>query len=172
MLRPIAYYYKTHPNGTINYINAMGNPILYWLGAIAVLLCLILGLYQLRNWWVRGGTHPARNRISGGKLNSHQFPIYIPLYLLASFAGHYLPWSLSRRCIFLYHYMPASVFAFMAIAYVTAWGSTQTMTDRPKMSKYIVLAIALAFMFWLPIYLGLPITAFHQRLLIWFTSWI
>jgi dolichyl-phosphate-mannose-protein mannosyltransferase len=164
MLRPIAYYYKTHPNGTISYINAMGNPILYWLGAIAILLGLIGCLYQLRNIWVRDGW-------AAGKLNSHQFPIYIPLYLVASYAGHYLPWSLSRRCIFLYHYMPASVFAFMAIAYVTAWGSTQAMTDLPKMSKYIVVAIALAFIFWLPIYIGLPITEFHRRLLIWFTSW-
>ena len=143
----------------------MGNPILYWLGSIAILLCLILCLYQLRNWWTR-------SQGGGGKLNSQQFPIYIPLYLLSSFAGHYLPWSLSRRCIFLYHYMPASVFTFMAIAYVTAWGSTQTMTDLPKISKYIVVAIALAFMFWLPIYMGLPITAFHQQLLIWFNSWI
>ncbi len=169
MLRPIAYYYKTHADGTINYINAMGNPILYWLGAIAILLCLIVCLYQLNNWWVRGW---GQDSWVGGKLNSQQFPIYIPLYLLSSFVGHYLPWSLSRRCIFLYHYMPASVFAFMAIAYVTAWGSTQTMTELPKISKYIVLAISLAFMFWLPIYMGLPITAFHQQLLIWFNSWI
>lgn len=168
MLRPIAYYYKTHPSGTINYINAMGNPILYWLGAIAMLLCLILCIYQLRNRWVRRG---GLDRWCGGKFNSPQFPIYLPLYLLSSFAGHYLPWSLSRRCIFLYHYMPASVFAFMAIAYVTAWGSTQTMSDLPKISRYTVVAIAVAFIFWLPVYVGLPITAFHQRLLIWFPSW-
>jgi dolichyl-phosphate-mannose-protein mannosyltransferase len=164
MLRPIAYYYKTHPDGTINYINAMGNPILYWLGAIAILLCLILCFYQLRNWWIC-------DQGAWRKLSSNQFPIYIPLYLLASFAGHFLPWSLSRRCIFLYHYMPASVFAFMAIAYVTAWGSAQTTTNLPKISKYIVVAIAGAFIFWLPIYVGFPITAFYQRLLIWFPSW-
>jgi dolichyl-phosphate-mannose--protein O-mannosyl transferase len=168
MLRPIAYYYKVHSDGTINYINAMGNPILYWLGAIAILLCLILCLDRIRNWWVRFWK---QGRWVGRNLNSDQFPIYIPLYLLSSFAGHFLPWSLSRRCIFLYHYMPASVFAFMAIAYVTAWGSTQTATNLPKVSKYIVVAIALAFIFWLPIYIGLPITGFYQRLLIWFPSW-
>jgi dolichyl-phosphate-mannose-protein mannosyltransferase len=168
MLRPIAYYYKTRSDGTITYINAMGNPILYWLGAIAILLCLSLCLYQLHNWCIRC---EEQDRWDWRKLNSDRFPIYIPLYLLCSFAAHYLPWSLSRRCIFLYHYMPASVFAFMAIAYVVAWGSTQTTTDLPKISKYIVVAIALAFIFWLPIYLGLTITAFHQRLLIWFPSW-
>jgi dolichyl-phosphate-mannose-protein mannosyltransferase len=164
MLRPIAYYFKIHSDLTVTYINAMGNPILYWLGAIAILLCAFVFLYQL----IR--------KLSGDRwlkenLMFDNFPTLIPIYLTASFAGHYLPWSLSRRCIFLYHYMPASVFAFMAIAYVTAWLSCQDIPILQQSSKFIVAAIALAFLFWSPIYLGLTIPTWYQSLLLWFPSW-
>jgi dolichyl-phosphate-mannose--protein O-mannosyl transferase len=168
MLRPIAYYYKVHSDRTVTYINAMGNPILYWLGAIAILFCVLVCLYQLVRKLILK-LHAYR------WLNENpipdDFPTLIPIYLIASFAGHYLPWSLSRRCIFLYHYMPASVFAFMAIAYVTAWLSYQDMPILQQSSKFIVVAIALAFLFWSPIYLGLTIPTWYQSLLLWFPSW-
>jgi dolichyl-phosphate-mannose-protein mannosyltransferase len=164
MWRPIAYYFKVHSDHTVTYINAMGNPILYWLGAIAILLCAFVFLYQLirklsGNRWLREN------------LIIDDFPALIPIYLIASFAGHYLPWSLSRRCIFLYHYMPASVFAFMAIAYVTAWLSDQDIPILQQSSKFIMAAIALAFLFWSPIYLGLTIPSWYQSLLLWLPSW-
>ncbi|WP_019501902.1 dolichyl-phosphate-mannose--protein mannosyltransferase [Pseudanabaena sp. PCC 6802] len=164
MLRPIAYYFKTHADGTVTYINAMGNPILYWLGAIAILLCAFVLLYQL----IR---KLSRDRWTKNNFILNDFPTLIPVYLIASFAGHYLPWSLSRRCIFLYHYMPASVFAFMAIAYVTAWCSAQDIPILQQSGKFIVAAIALAFLFWSPIYLGLTIPIWYQSLLLWFPSW-
>jgi dolichyl-phosphate-mannose--protein O-mannosyl transferase len=177
MLRPIAYYYKTNPaNDTINYINAMGNPILYWLGAIAILLCSILLLYQLLdrllNLLDRLGYSVGQNLRVADNLQLYNFPIYIPLYLVASFAGNYLPWSLSRRCIFLYHYIPASVFAFMAIAYVTSWCSAQTIPVLQQVGKTMTIAIGLAFLFWLPIYTGLTIPTWYKDLMLWFPSWV
>ena len=60
----------------------------------------------------------------------------------------------------------------MAIAWlVDRWLSSGNSGLR-VMGIVTVLAIGLAFVFWLPIYLGLPLSPAEFQLRIWFPSWV
>jgi len=195
LIRPIAYFFETRPNSMVEFVHAMGNPFLYWLSAIALLICLGLFLGKLivsrlrlspqllTKLGVNLITHP---NFSINLLRSMQ-PIalllteiysqwrsllWFILYVITSFAAHWLPWSLSRRCIFLYHYMPASVFAFAALALVVSQLWQSSMTNMRTLGSGLFALVAIAFIFWLPIYIGLPISSGYLPVLMWLRSWI
>jgi dolichyl-phosphate-mannose--protein O-mannosyl transferase len=179
----------------VEFVHAMGNPILYWLSAIALLISLGLLLGKLIVSRLRlspqllaklGGnliTHP---NFSINLLRSMQpFALLLTeiysqwrsllwfiLYVITSFAAHWLPWSLSRRCIFLYHYMPASVFAFAALALVVSQLWQSSMANMRTLGSGLFALVVIAFIFWLPIYIGLPISSAYLPVLMWLRSWI
>jgi dolichyl-phosphate-mannose--protein O-mannosyl transferase len=171
MWRPVAYFYATARSlnetvpaypplpsnaSTLIYdVHAMGNPILWWgaTGAIAILLLLFF--------------LPSPSRLVPVPL-----PWGISLYLLISYAANLLPWAQVSRCTFLYHYMAALIFAEIALAYgVDRWcwqGSWWWWA-----CGCVVLGVSiLAFWFWLPIYLGLPLSPDAYQLRMWFANWI
>jgi len=152
-IRPISYFYKQLPNGNVIDVVAMGNPFLAWIGSIAILGGLPFGI------WLK----TTRQRV---------FDLHSSFYLVTSFAGHLLPWSLSKRCTFIYHYMPASVFAFMSIALIVDWLWRQEAKYLKNCARSIVAISIAGWIFWLPFYLGLPISPLEFRLLMWFPSWI
>jgi dolichyl-phosphate-mannose--protein O-mannosyl transferase len=135
--RPIAYFFQEGADGRYQAIYAMGNPILHWGGFGA-----IVGLWTWRS-----------------PLPRH--------FLYLSFIGHWLPWALSSRCTFLYHYMPAAVFAMIAFA-----GLLDRFWHRGVWAPATLGIVVLAFLWWLPIYTGYPISAIHFRMLMWFANWI
>ena len=100
------------------------------------------------------------------------------IYFVVNYAANWLPWVRVTRCTFLYHYMGALAFSFL----ILAWWLDRWLIDRQN-GRYIVawsaiVLIILAFVFWLPIWLGLPISEFSWRLRIWyfgiksFINWI
>lgn len=184
LIRPVAYFFESRPNGTVEFVHAMGNPFLYWLSAIALLICLglLLGKF-IASKLIFMPQLLAKLSIN---LLRHARPVallfteiylqwrslfWFVLYVTNSFAAHWLPWSLSRRCIFLYHYMPASAFAFMALALVVSlmWQSNSAIFR--VIGSGILGLVAIAFLFWLPIYIGLPISSNYLTMLMWFRSW-
>jgi dolichyl-phosphate-mannose-protein mannosyltransferase len=180
LLRPVAYFYETRAEGKIvEFVHGMGNPFLYWLGAIAIILCcfrLLLTVSPTLREVFQNFLQLLVNLPLGfanglyGRAKIANFP-WMPFYLVSSFLGHWLPWSLSRRCTFLYHYMPASVFAFMSIALVVDWCWQQEEKILRIAGTTMAIAISASFLFWLPIYIGLPISSAHFSVLMWFASW-
>lgn len=142
MLRPLSYYYQSH-DGWVTHVQAMGNPVLWWL----VLAAVLFSLPQLRRrdcpWTLQ--------------------------FALGNYLLQWLPWALIRRCVFLYHYLPALVFGCVVLAWglVTLW---QRGYQRVTGALLALPAIALAF--WLPVYLGLPLTPTAWRWRFWLPSWI
>ncbi len=168
LIRPIAYFFETRPHSMVEFVHAMGNPILYWLSAIALLICLTCLITSKFRFPPKILTR-ALAKISP----QERSPLFwFTLYVTASFFAHWLPWSLSRRCIFLYHYMPASVFAFAALALLVSlmWRSYSKNIRAIGTGLFVVVAIA--FIFWLPIYIGLPISSGYLPVLMWLRSWI
>ncbi|MEC4893610.1 MAG: phospholipid carrier-dependent glycosyltransferase [Oscillatoria sp. PMC 1051.18] len=174
MQHPVAYFYHTARNttetvpqypplptgtGTVIYdVHAMGNPILWWLSSIAIFLLLLLFIFWL--FW-RGL----------GKI-SLTTTTWIALYLVCNYAANLLPWMKVSRCTFIYHYMSASVFAQLALAWIVErWISSEKLFYR-RAGIAVVLSIILAFWFWLPIYLGLPLSEQGFQMRMWFSSWI
>jgi dolichyl-phosphate-mannose--protein O-mannosyl transferase len=156
MIRPVAYFYEKSRDSTqtiVRDVHGMGNPILWWLVAISILTLIITWLKQLK----------AR------KVNNFNF--WIPLYLLLNYGANWLPWAMVHRCAFIYYYMSASIFGFLAIAYlVERWLSDKNLWWR-AMGVNIIFLILMGFTYWLPIYLGLPLSDREFRLRMWLSSW-
>lgn len=174
MWRPVAYFYQTARNTTeqvpaypplpanagkvIYDVHAMGNPILWWLSTAAILLLLVLLVQRL---------------IEGVGWKSPPTPYtWIALYLVLGWLANLLPWVGVTRCTFLYHYMGASVFSGLALAWlVDRW----LYSNKPQYRSAgitVILLVLVAFVFWLPIYLGLPLSRWSYDLRMWFQSWI
>ncbi|PZV14762.1 MAG: dolichyl-phosphate-mannose--protein O-mannosyl transferase [Pseudanabaena sp.] len=168
LIRPVAYFFEMRPNSMVQFVLAMGNPLLYWLSAIALLICLtFLVASKLRFPPKLIAQIDPKNRSQG---QSTLF--WFSFYITTSFLAHWLPWSLSKRCIFLYHYMPASVFAFAALALLVSLMWRSPLLEMRMLGSGIFGIIAIAFIFWLPIYIGLPISSGYLPVLMWLPSWI
>ncbi|NUN63299.1 phospholipid carrier-dependent glycosyltransferase [Pseudanabaena biceps] len=168
LIRPVAYFFETRPNSMVEFVHAMGNPILYWLSAIALLICLAFVIASKMRCTPKFVTELYVHDRSRGQSNSVKFMSYITI----SFAAHWLPWSISRRCTFLYHYMPASVFAFAALALLISLLWQSNFPRIRAIGSGIFGLVAIAFIFWLPIYIGLPISSGYLPVLMWLRSWI
>ena len=156
LIKPIAYWYEDFGE-TVHAVNNLGNPVLWWLSAAAVLLLCLSSLWQSLQ---RGGL------LAGGRSD-------VSSYLLLGYLSNWVPWVLVRRCTYLYLHMPAAVFGFMALA----WLMDRWLTSGPPMVSKVMAglmlgAIALAFLFWLPLSLGSPLTPEQLQLRWWLPSWI
>jgi dolichyl-phosphate-mannose--protein O-mannosyl transferase len=174
MWRPVAYFYQTARNTTepvpaypplpsgvgqvIYDVHATGNPFLWWLSTAAILLLLVLLAQRFLK--VEGWTSPLTSQT------------WIALYLVLNWLANLLPWVRVTRCTFLYHYMGASVFSGLALAWlVDRWLHSK----KPQLRSAgvtIICLILVAFVFWMPIYLGLPLSVRGYEFRMWFPSWI
>jgi dolichyl-phosphate-mannose--protein O-mannosyl transferase len=196
MLRPIAYFYQVTPKDaplpagqwklppsedTVIYdVHSMGNPLLWWLslGAIGLLL-LSLGEQLVAHLKQRAMNSPSARQAlppdpaaESDLQPAASIPWGVPLFLLVNYVANLLPWVRVTRCTFLYHYLSASVFAWMALA----WFCDRWLVSREPAARWlslaIILGIGLAFLFWLPIYLGLPLSPLEFQWRMWFRSWV
>jgi dolichyl-phosphate-mannose--protein O-mannosyl transferase len=181
MLRPMAYYYQTAasineplpvmgpplPTGTgkVFYdVHAMGNPFLWWFSLAAIVF-----LFGMLGWLVI-------NKLAQHKRLSALFPlstdIWIILYVLLNYAINLLPWVRVTRCLFIYHYMTAIVFGFMALAWLVDQCLRSYYIQLRGLGVTVIFIVLIAFVFWMPLYLGLPLSPEEYKLRMWFTSWI
>ncbi len=183
MLRPVSYFYQRAaslsepmpmlgpplPANKANYIYsvyAMGNPLLWWSTTIAIALVLGLCVWQGELWLrrLRNAESPALG------LYIQDQPVLV--YIATSYIANLLPWLSISRCAFLYHYMPAYLFASLALAWmIESWLKSQWLSLR-IVAVIIISASLVGFFFWLPFYLGLPLSPEAWQLRIWLQTWI
>ena len=174
MLRPIAYFYEKARNATemppllpplppgtgkvIFDVHAIGNPILWWLSTAAILILIV----QLAHTFLQGG--------------GWKYPLkpsnWIGLYLIINYAANLLPWVRVTRCTFIYHYMGSSVFATLALAWIIDQWLHSPKPILKKTGVTVIFLVLLAFIFWMPIYLGLPLDQQAYQIRMWLQSWI
>ena len=165
MIRPIGYFFSSS-----DAIDAFGNkitlfkdvhlfpnPFLYWFSAIAI---LTMGVQWLKLFW---------QWINQGTVS---YKFYLFMFLLLGYFANLLPWALVSRCVFLYQYQPASVFAFLALAWYLAQLLKSESLKYKMLSWGILTIIVISFLYWLPFQLGITLEsdAFYSRM--WFQSWI
>ena len=177
MLRPVAYFYQRVEH-TATTIHAMGNPVLWWLATAAV---LALGLGWLaRPMALVGWAKPAcpSASFSGDGHGQSPLPILrselrtkgVVPFIVINYVTNWLPWALVSRCTFLYHAMGMAAFSLLGLAWLMAqW--LEHRRHRPW-ALALLSAIALSFWFWLPLYLGMPLSleSLHRRWLL--PGWI
>jgi dolichyl-phosphate-mannose--protein O-mannosyl transferase len=182
MLRPVAYFYKTVSSANepvpvvgpplpeasakvIYDVHAMGNPILWWFSTAAILYALwvvarsVLTSFSFANTWI------SRDRAVSGN-------VWIYLYFVLNWLANLLPWMRVSRCTFLYHYMGASVFAALALAWIIDRWLHSYRKNLRVLGVTAIFLILIAFVFWMPVYLGLPLSPESYRWRMWLPSWV
>ena len=97
MLRPIRYFYGVNGEGLLQVVIAIGNPLIWWSGTLAVLA----GIFDV-----------ARKAVSR-KLSADD-PM-IPIVL--GYVFFLVPWIPGTRIPYIYNYLPIYPFAILALAY-------------------------------------------------------
>lgn len=183
MLRPVSYFYQLAsslqegmpmtgpplPLDKAKYVYsvyAMGNPPLWWFTTAAIAFTLGVALWQmaLRLKQIR---KPLQYR---PRFNAQ--PQYLPLYLATAYAAHLLPWLSISRCAFLYHYMPAYLFSSLALAWLLEAWLKSPIKILCGLALAVIALSLVGFLFWLPFYLGLPLSPLEWQWRTWFRSWI
>lgn len=157
LIKPISYWYEeagTLAQEQVFAVNNLGNPALWWLSGSSVLLLGIERLSQLR-------------------LSIQHRSSSVTDYLLIGYLANWLPWMLVTRCTYNYLHMPAAVFGFMLLAWLMSrWLRRESPVSSRWFGFFMLGAIALAFFFWLPLSLGLPLSAEQLQIRWWLPSWI
>jgi dolichyl-phosphate-mannose--protein O-mannosyl transferase len=158
LLRPMAYFYETGGAGTETpteqpwaiALYGMGNPVLWWL-ATAALTLMVMHLIQAR----RRGHWP-------------------PLLALSCVAtlSLWLPWAGVSRSTFLYHYQPAALMAEVGLAALMARWLTHRRPSWRWLGGGLLGLIIASFLFWLPLWLGWPLSLEALGWRWWLPSWI
>ncbi len=141
--KPLWVYRAAHAGpGMKGTIVSMGNPLIWWLGVIAI---VIMGYHLITN---------------------RRFSIFY--MVLIGFFSLYLPWVLVSRCTFIYHFYPALPLYFIMIAFLLESLWEQGITGKRLVYAYFSAALLLLVLFY-PALTGLEVPqAYADRVLNWF----
>ncbi|MEI6308946.1 MAG: phospholipid carrier-dependent glycosyltransferase [bacterium] len=132
MTKGVWYAYLTNPAGLTEGILAIGNPIVWYGGGIA-LLALLASL----PWWVRRRS------------------AFLPGFVLFAFLVNYLPWIISSKGGFIFYMLPGIPFYALALAILVQKGWRRPVA---RVISWAVLVLAvLAFLAFYPLLTGLPV---------------
>ena len=156
MIRPIYYWHENSlsPPGEESRIYFLGNPIIWWASTIAMVYLLFETLLSFLRAIKRKSLTPF------WKSNTLQ------LFLLGSFTFNLLPFIGIKRAMFLYHYMIGLVFATIALAFIL-----DRLENKKRAFAALLIASLAAFIFFVPLTYGLPLTNFAYHLRVWLPSW-
>lgn len=142
LLRPIWLYFK-EIDGKLIGVDGIGNPLIWW-SSLAIVPLLIWG--AAKNY---------KNNI----------------IILSGFLVFLLFWAPFKRVLFFYHAMPSFIFLTLGIAWWLERLAHQNFYGKYYVALYFTVALIL-FVYFLPIWLGIPLDSksFYQR--IWLKGWI
>ena len=146
--RPTSFFYQT-PSGCgastcSQEILAIGTPILWWVGIFAI--ALTFGFFVAH-----------RDRIS--------------TVILAGIAGTYLPWFLIQGRTTFYFYA-ISILPFLILALIYAFNWALKYGDYRKQIIAFLVVVAINFIYFLPVLLGIEIPYSQWLSRMWLNSWI
>lgn len=149
IVKPILYYSRAVSDTMGEGISAMGNPLVWWVGALAL---LYIAYHALKN----------KDSIAG--------------FLTIGFLSQYLPWVLVSRCTFIYHYFTSVPFVTMAIGYAIYQiyknrEGKKRRNFRVAVGIYCIMAVLL-FLYFYPVIAGQPVvTDKVEQMYRWFSQW-
>ena len=146
--RPTSFFYET-PTGCgvsscSQEILAIGTPILWWAGIFAI--ALTFGFFVAN-----------RDRIS--------------TLILAGIAGTYLPWFLIQSRTTFYFYA-ISILPFLILALIYTFNWILKYDDYRKQIIAFLVVVAINFIYFLPVLLGIEIPYSQWLSRMWLNSWI
>ena len=165
MLRPIAYYFSSqeviNASGdsltVFNVVHLFPNPALTLLSSIAI---FILSL----NWL------SSLSKVISSRTYNSDF--VATAFILLGYYANFLPWAAVSRSAFIYHYQASACFSFIALAYLLYKIGLKEKIEYKALYIVSLVLIGTSAIYWLPIQIGLDISAeaFYSRM--WLKSWI
>lgn len=123
ILKPIWFSQdKFEPQGMASTIMCMGNPWVFYIGAICMVM-VVIALVCKHFKCSRNGVEPRRG---DGDLTLYT--------LVVGFAAQYLPWVLVPRSMYMYHYFASVPFIILA----TAWVISLIPKERKRLTISII----------------------------------
>ncbi len=150
MLRPIRFFYGVNGDGLLQVVVAIGNPLIWWSGTLAVL----------------AGIVDIVRKAVARKLSADD-PI-IPIVL--GYVCLLAPWIPGTRIPYIYNYLPIYAFAILALVYwlCKVWNSRRW--ARWTVVAFAVCAVALG-VYFLPLAIALPINENDLMNRVWIDYW-
>lgn len=145
--KPVIYYWTGEFNGNQAKIYLSGNPLIWWLSTLAVLIVIAKVILSLHG-------RIGRKQLSGN------FRFYL-LFLLV-YIFNILPFIGVRRVLFLYHYFPALITAIIALVFIL----DQSGKKKIIFSLLIFLSI-ISFVYFSPISYGRPMSEKQHNRYLW-----
>jgi dolichyl-phosphate-mannose-protein mannosyltransferase len=166
LMRPLAYYFNQYKPNYYHDVHAMGNPVLWWLAFAAI----------LGGGWLLIKARLTSQQVARPQIESFNLPdLGIPIFILTNYLINLLPWVKVTRCLFIYHYMGAVLFAIMGLAwFVDRWFRSSSKFWQAA-GLTTIFMVAASFVFWLPVYLGLSIAKndlYYRLWDFWIFDWI
>jgi len=139
LLRPIFYWANENER-----IYFLGNPILWWISTLAIFFLFFLVVFS--------------TKFQGDKR---------AIFILLGYLTNMLPYLNVERVTFLYHYLPALLFAIPSLVYLVSW-----LKNWKKILFLISVFVILSFLYFAPLSYGLPLSPLEYQRRIWLKSWI
>jgi dolichyl-phosphate-mannose--protein O-mannosyl transferase len=146
--RPTSFYYESPKDcgaaSCAQEILAIGTPVLWWAGVFAI--AVTAGLFIV-----------SKDRIAA--------------FILAGIAGTYLPWFfIQDRTMFYFYAISILPFLILALIYTFNWALKHK--DYRKYIGVFIIVVAINFIYFLPIFLGIQIPYADWLDRMWLPSWI
>lgn len=166
--RPLTLAYVRLPGHQLRAMTTLGNLPLWW----GTHLALLIALGATLGSFVREFVLPRLPRLdaaipripNSGFVATHRSAV---AWLLVLWACPILPWVVSNRDSYLYHYLPAWPYAVILSAGWTAW----VWRTRPALVWVALLMIAVTFVAYAPVWGGLTIRPATWRMLLFGPGW-
>lgn len=136
LIRPIYLYTSDEVGGVVSRIYAMGNPLVFWFGLTSVLIAITYAFTE-------------KNKNLG--------------LVIFSYIIFFVPWAMSPRIMFLYHYLPSLPFLAIASGYV--------LRRNPGLIKTFLISASIVFIYFYPHWAGLPVPVGLDLSYYWISTW-
>ena len=169
MTRPIFYWQSDEPNsGTPRaYLYLLGNPFIYWFGALSMIAMLVGGAYVICRNIINKKKH-AKAHAAHADVAEHAAREKAFLFVVVGYLANWLPFILIGRVMFLYHYEAALVFSIIGIAYLI---DSFKKRERPALIIAVIVIAAAAFIYWSPLTYGTPLADDQLNARMWLSTW-
>lgn len=136
-------------------VYAFGNPALFWLGGLSIILSVLVGIgISLRGLlhFIKAKQHSLQQFFISGLTALLTSPL---VFFIFSYSCVWMPWQFSPRIMFFYHYTPAVPLLTSVLSYwlITFWKASKIQTIAVVLS---ILSILVCFIVWYPHWIGLP----------------
>ena len=136
LLKPVYLYTSQQVGSAVSKIYALGNPFVFWFGAVSVLASFYYALVY-------------RSKALA--------------WVVFSYLVFFVPWSLSPRIMFLYHYLPSTAFLVISVAFV--------LRKNIKLAVFLLPLFLISFLYFFPHLTGMFVDVRLDETYYWFPSW-